>query len=108
MTTTVRVVCAPGVMPGFALAGVAGEPVSREAEVVPVLQEVMRRRDVGVVLLQEDLYESLPSDIRAKVDRSAAPVVVPFPGPAWTGMATAEERVIELLRRAIGYRVKLR
>jgi hypothetical protein len=34
--------------------------------------------------------------------------VVPFPGPAWEKLAPAEERVIELLRRAIGYRVRLR
>ncbi|HEX7024441.1 MAG TPA: hypothetical protein VF187_06455, partial [Gemmatimonadales bacterium] len=62
----------------------------------------------GVILLQEEIYQALPDDVRARLDRSAHPVVVPMPGPAWVAAPSAEERVIELLRRAIGYRIKLR
>lgn len=107
MTARLRVICEPDLAAGFGLAGIsalASEPQAAEAS----LADLLRRRDAGVVLLQEQLHESLSPDVRARLDRSATPVVVPFPGPAWVAPASAEERVVELLRRAIGYRVKLR
>ena len=36
------------------------------------------------------------------------PVVVPFPGPDRSARPSAETDLVELLRRAIGYRVRLR
>ena len=100
-------ICQPDLAPGFGLAGIAAEapqPQAADAE----LADVLRRREPGIVLLQEQLHDALSPDLRARLDRSATPVVVPFPGPAWAAPASAEERVVELLRRAIGYRVKLR
>ena len=108
MSSSVRIVCRPGVAAGFGLAGVTADPVDHSAEVEPVLGQLMSQREVGVILLQEDLYAALSPDLQVRLDRSAAPVVVPFPGPAWADVPSAEEHVIELLRRAIGYRVKLR
>jgi vacuolar-type H+-ATPase subunit F/Vma7 len=108
MTATVRVVCRPALAPGFALAGVTADQVENHAEAEPALAGLMLRDDVGVILLQEDIYNALSPEVQARLDRSAGPVVVPFPGPAWAEIPSAEERVVELLRRAIGYRVKLR
>ena len=108
MTSTVRVVCRPGIATGFALAGVTADVVEHQSEAEPLLAGLMAQPDAGVVLLQEDIYDALTPDLQARLDRSALPVVVPFPGPAWAEVPSAEERVVELLRRAIGYRVKLR
>ncbi|HEU5219969.1 MAG TPA: V-type ATP synthase subunit F [Gemmatimonadales bacterium] len=108
MTAMVRVVCRPVVAPGFGLAGITADTVGEDAEAGPGIDELVRRGEAGVVLLQEQLYDDLPPDLRARIDRSATPVVVPFPGPSWAPAASAEEWVVALLRRAIGYRVKLR
>jgi hypothetical protein len=35
-------------------------------------------------------------------------MVVPFPGPTWVVRPPAEEYIVELLRQAIGYRVRIR
>jgi vacuolar-type H+-ATPase subunit F/Vma7 len=105
---TTRVVCRPGLAPGFALAGLAADAVGAGESAEPVLAALVKRDDVGVLLLEEEILDGLAADFRARLERSSIPVLIPFPGPAWEARPSAEERVIELLRRAIGYRVKLR
>ncbi len=108
MTTAVRIVCRPALVSGFALAGLQADSLGPEEAGETLLAGFAQHPEVGVVLLQAEIYDALPDDLRGRLDRSAHPVVVPFPGPAWAAVPSAEERVIELLRRAIGYRVKLR
>lgn len=108
MTHGVRVLCRPATAAGFALAGIVADAADDEGAVEAALRGLLARRELGVVLLEEPLYATLAPDLRAQVDRVAQPVVVPFPGPAWRAAPSAEEQVVELLRRAIGYRVRLR
>lgn len=105
---TTRVVCRPALAPGFALAGLAADAVGADEATERVLAALVKRDDAGVLLLEEEILEGLAADFRARLERASLPVVIPFPGPAWEARPSAEERVIELLRRAIGYRVKLR
>jgi len=107
MTSTVRVVCRPALVPGFALAGVQADALEADEPLEAAWAGLAGRPEIGVVLLQDEIYDALPEELRGRLDRSAHPVVVPFPGPVWQALPSAEERVIELLRRAIGYRVKL-
>lgn len=107
MSALVHVVCRPGSAPGFALLGLTPAPLGVDGDVEAVIGPLLARDDAGVLLIEESIYDSATAELRARLDRSAAPVVVPFPGPIWTDAAPAEERVVELLRRAIGYRVKL-
>ena len=108
MSSTLGVLCRPALAPGFALAGVAAEVLDPAEPFETAWARFRGRADVSVVLIEDAIYDALPDDWRARLDRSAHPVVVPFPGPTWQAMPSAEARVIELLRRAIGYRVKLR
>jgi vacuolar-type H+-ATPase subunit F/Vma7 len=108
MTHGVRVLCRPATAAGFALAGIVAETADEESVADAALRSLLQRPEVGVVLLENSLYQALAPDLRAVVDRVAQPVVVPFPGPAWRLAPSAEEQVVELLRRAIGYRVRLR
>ncbi len=108
MTHGVRVLCRPTTAAGFGLAGLAADMTDDESVADTMLRALLQRPEVGVVLLEESLYDTLAPDLRTTVDRVAQPIVVPFPGPAWRATASAEEQVVELLRRAIGYRVRLR
>jgi vacuolar-type H+-ATPase subunit F/Vma7 len=108
VTHGVRILCRPATAAGFALAGLVAETAEEEGMVDATLRSLLQRRELGVVLLEEPLYTALAPDVRAQVDKVAQPVVVPFPGPAWRAAPSAEEQVVELLRRAIGYRVRLR
>ena len=108
MTSQVRVLCRPASAAGFGLAGLRASPAPEGANPAPALEEILARADTGILLVEESVYGELPEDVRARLDRSVHPVAVPFPGPFWEEAAAAEERVVELLRRAIGYRVRLR
>lgn len=108
MIHTVRTLCRPGSKAGFNLAGLEASVLPSGADPGPRIDDLMRRPTVGVVLIEEAIYDALPDDIQRRLERSARPIVVPFPGPEWRAAVSGEERVVELLRRAIGYRVRVR
>ncbi|HSE28756.1 MAG TPA: V-type ATP synthase subunit F [Gemmatimonadales bacterium] len=104
----VRVVAGPVTAPGFALAGVAADAVPPGADAAAALARAAAREGTSVVLIEERLYDALPAESRKRWERSVAPVVVPFPSPVAEEAGAPAERIVELIRRAIGYRVRLR
>jgi len=101
------VITGPGLSAGFALAGVPVFEAADGAGAARQISALVGDMDVGVVIMDEPLYEDLPDEVRRDLRRSAVPVVIPVPGPDWTTEATAHEYIVEILRRAIGYRVRL-
>ena len=78
MSYRVRVLCRPPLAAGFRLAGLT--PIEAQD----------------------------PEEGGRRLAREPLPLVVPFPGPAWgPPREGAEAYIAELLRRAIGYRVRL-
>ena len=104
---TVAVLCHESVGTGFRLAGVAADEVSGKAEAATRLESLLAREDVGVILVQDDLWDALAADLRRRAERVGRPVVVPFPAPGRPAGVPAAEHIVEILRRAIGYRVHL-
>lgn len=109
MAYAVHILSRPEVALGFALAGLSAEAVSSVDAGVKRLSELAGSAEVGVILVQDDLYDALPDDVVRELGRRPLPMVVPFPGPAWgERLEGAEAFIVELLRQAIGYRVRLR
>ena len=108
MTHTIRVVCRPALRDGFSLAGVNSIPAIDSVEAAAVLRGLVDQPELGVLLIDEDLYRGLPGPLRDSLERRPLPVVVPFPGPRRGERPSAEAALVELLRSAIGYRVRLR
>ncbi len=109
MSYGVRVLCRPAVAAGFGLAGTRVIEAGTAEEGIECLRELLAQPDVGVVLMEEGLHDRLPEDLRRRLGRNPLPMVVPFPGPAWEERPeAAESYIVELLRRVIGYRVRLR
>jgi vacuolar-type H+-ATPase subunit F/Vma7 len=50
----------------------------------------------------------LPRELLARLDRQALPIVTPVPVPQWDERSEAEAYILEILRQAIGYRVRPR
>lgn len=104
----VRVVCRPLLLPGFHLSGL--EPVS--AADAGQAQDALRRLGsdptTAMILVDEGLYRALGAEVRHRLERQERPLVAPFPLPLWRAGAAAEEAVLEILRQAIGYRVRPR
>lgn len=108
MTHTLHVVCRPSVCDGFALAGVHALAAIDGVEAAAVLRELVARAEPGVVFVEESLHAALPEALRASLEQRAVPVVIPFPGPRSGPRPSAEEQLVEMLRVAIGHRVRLR
>lgn len=101
------VLCRPEVATGFLLAGLDVRRARDGDAAAAAIAEL--RADVGdaVVLVQDTLYDEL--DARHLRRDEGALLVVPFPDPAWEEEpSAAEEYLVEMLRRAVGYRVRLR
>ena len=105
MELNVAVLCTPAVAPGFALAGVRARACD-QAGVADVVRELAEARGAGVVLVEDSLLRALPADLRARIDRAGTPVLVPFPAPVWDKRGLAEQYVLDILRQAVGYRVR--
>jgi vacuolar-type H+-ATPase subunit F/Vma7 len=105
---SVRVVCRPELAPGFELAGLTVDRAGDGAAAAVVLRRLGADPQVGVVLVEERLHRAVPSEVLQRLDRRVLPVITPFPSPGWDVQGLAEEYVLEILRQAIGYRVRPR
>lgn len=109
MTMRVSVLCGPATSGGWQLAGLAPTEAPTPAEGAAQLGRLVEDPDVGVLLVEQPIYDALDADQRVALSRRALPMVVPFPAPTWEEGAPGADAVIaELLRQAIGYRVRLR
>lgn len=109
MDYTVNVICRPEVATGFTLAGWPAVEAASADEAAQRLLDLAACEDTGVVLMQDDLYDRLPPDVLRMLAKRTLPMVVPFPGPVWDECLRGPEGyIVEMLRQAIGYRVRLR
>lgn len=103
------VIARPGLSLGFVLAGVPVLEESHGRDAAARIRGLISssRHDTAVVLIDEALYAELPEEFRRESGQHALPVIIPVPGPQWTEESKAQEYIVEILRRAIGYRVRL-
>ncbi|HEY8258864.1 MAG TPA: V-type ATP synthase subunit F [Gemmatimonadales bacterium] len=108
MRDRIRVLCRPAIAAGFRLAGFTPDEAQDVAEGARRLGALLEQSDAGVVLVEEPFYLALADAERRDLARRALPMVVPFPAPTWAPALEGPEAFItELLRQAIGYRVRL-
>ena len=88
---------------GFALTCVNGQVVSTAAELQQALNVVLDDKDVGIVLVTEDVADLARQRVDELVIRSRVPIVVEIPGPE--GTSPERPSLSELIRRTIGIRV---
>jgi vacuolar-type H+-ATPase subunit F/Vma7 len=104
----VTLLCRPEVAPAFALAGFRPLEVPDTVEAGRRLGQLLADSRVGLVLVEQPLYDALDPDLQRRLSARPVPLVVPVPGPSWAEHAVADQVIVELLRRAIGYQVRLR
>jgi len=105
---TVQVLCQPQLAAGFELAGLSVTRVPTGREAADVIRRVAASGEVGIILLDDQLYGALPRDLLQRFDREAVPILAPVPAPRWDQRSAAESYVMDILRQAIGYRVRPR
>ena|SRR3990172_11457041 len=94
---------------GFKLAGVEARIADTMEEMERGVKAVLSDREVRVVILDEALFRQLPERLGKKLEESTAPIFMPIPAvKLWRGAVRPEEYVARLIRRAIGYQIKIR
>jgi vacuolar-type H+-ATPase subunit F/Vma7 len=108
MESTIRVISSPATGAGFQLAGIGPIEAETAAAGARSIEQTLGKPELGVLLVEEPIYAALNESERRAISRRPLPMVVPFPGPAWTVVSEKpEDFIAELLRQAIGYRVRL-
>lgn len=97
----------PGDALGFRLAGATVEVVPVGAE-VSTFRRLIADERTGVLAVEEDLLGAVPPHVLRRVRERGVPVILPFALPRSLGEeGRGRAYVAALIRRAIGYGVKL-
>ena len=78
----VLVIGHPEAVLGFSLAGVGGRVASTADEVNQALDEAQASKDVGIVLVTQDVAEMIPARMEHLKLRSTVPLIVEIPSKA--------------------------
>jgi vacuolar-type H+-ATPase subunit F/Vma7 len=90
---------------GFALAGVR-QATSAAADLDEILRALMRDPATGVVIVDERLVAGPAQERLRELERRWAGLVVVLPAPG-EAVRIEEDYALRLIRRAIGYQVRL-
>lgn len=91
--------------PGFACAGALQHAVP-PGRTMATLQQALEEAGSGVVVLDERLVPEIGEDRLHEVEEAWPGVLVVLPAPGGSGVE--EDYATRLIRRAIGYQVKVR
>jgi vacuolar-type H+-ATPase subunit F/Vma7 len=104
-TLALRVVTRPGDGAGFRLAGVAVDEVPPGEEAAR-FAALAADPSLGVLAIDTRVLDAVPEPLLRRASSRAIPVVLPFSVPRRSDTGGGAY-VAELIRRAIGYHVKL-
>jgi len=97
----------PGDALGFRLAGAEVEAVA-PGEEPAAWRRVTADRSAGVLAVEESVLEAVPDRLVRRTRDRGTPVVLPFALPRrWSEEGKGQAYVAAIIRRAIGYAVKL-
>ena len=99
----VLVIGHPEAVLGFSLAGVNGQAVTTAEEADRALDEALASKEVGIILVTQDIAGMLQSRVEALKLHSTIPLVVEIPSPA--GVSPDQPSLSEVVLRAIGIKL---
>ncbi len=106
-TLGLAVAVRPGDALGFRLAGATVEEVPPGGE-AQAFRRLLADARLGVLAVEEELYAAVPPRVLGRARERGLPVILPFALPRrWGEEGRGRAYVAALIRRAVGYAVKL-
>lgn len=103
------VITYPDTSLGFSLAGVEVKEVLDGGDIAPILQDVIKQGEYGLLVVEEKLLAKVDEGILKRIRKTGIPVIVPIDTPkSWQTEEEMESYIARLIRRAIGYQVKIK
>lgn len=101
------IVTRPGAGLGFRLAGVRVEEVA-EAHAAERVAALLKEPDQGILAVEDDLLRHVAAALLERAAQDGVPVVLSFTlSRRWEEGGGGEAYVAALIRRAIGYHIKI-
>ncbi|MBI5874577.1 MAG: V-type ATP synthase subunit F [Deltaproteobacteria bacterium] len=103
------VITYPDTSLGFKLAGVEVKEVEEGGDITAVLNDIIKTGEYGLLVVEERFLAKVDEGILKRIRKTGVPVIVPIDTPkSWQTEAEMESYVARLIRRAIGYQVKIK
>ena len=103
------VITYPDTSLGFSLAGVEVKDVSEGEDITAILQGIVEKGEYGLLAVEEKLLSEVDGGILKRIRKTGIPVIVPIDTPkSWQTEEEMESHIARLIRRAIGYQVKIK
>ena len=93
----------PDAVLGFSLAGVSGQAVTTAEEAGQALDHALAARDIGIVLVTQDVAGMVQARMEHLKLRSTIPLVVEIPSP--DGVPEDQPSLSEIVLKAIGIKL---
>jgi V/A-type H+-transporting ATPase subunit F len=105
---TCRVIADADSAVGFRLAGVDAAAVAGPQEAERLLREWIDEGTCSLIIVAQRFLEAFSETTRRRIERLSLPIVIPVPlAPAWQKEEQSQEYVLALIRRAIGYQMRI-
>lgn len=89
---------------GLRLVGVKGVVVHKKEEVLSVLDEIKKRKDIGVILMTEKIADLVPEETHYLRISKSLPLITIIPDRH--GSRRPKDFITRYVREAIGVRIK--
>ena len=90
---------------GFKLTGIS-HYTAREEDAESMIRKIIHDLDTGLLVVDEQLIKALPESRLKEIEKSWRGILVVLPSPE-RPEAGIEDYAVRLIRRAIGYHVRL-
>lgn len=103
------VITGQGASLGFQTAGLETLEVDAKTDISGLLLGLQAGARYGLIAIEENLLEKVSANAMKRLRKKGLPVIIPINLPMRWGEAEAgESPVVRLIRRAIGYQIKLK
>ncbi len=98
-----------GVAQGFRLGGFKCREIEEDSDIDEVIEEEFESGGLGLICVEERFHERISDRVLKRVRKHGLPVIISMDIPGrWDEAATEESHIARLIRRAIGYQMKLK
>ena len=103
------VITEPGASTGFKCAGFDCMEAGADGDIGALLARLQAEGRYGLIAIEERLLSTVPENVMRRLRKRGEPVIVHINMPVkWGETESGESPVVRLIRRAIGYQIKIK
>lgn len=103
------IITEPGASLGFRCAGIECREVEEAEDVSGLLFKIQSEGRFGLVAVDENLLKRVSEHVMRRIHKKGLPIIIPVNIPRkWGEVEFGESPVVRLIRRAIGYQIKIK